>query len=214
MYMQLMRFKEKTHKPVVASMQEVAASGGYYVSLASDRIIAQPTTVVGSVGVIFNTFNFGGTLSKIGASTEAIKSGPLKDMGSPFKELTPEERAVMQAMVDEYYARFVHVLTTHRHLVGDQTQKIATDGSVFSGARAKELGLIDDTGLLEDAIDIARDLAHAPGAKVIMYKRPYGYRGSIYADTSVPIPQASGVTKLELPGGPWLPSGFYYLWNP
>ena len=214
MYQQVMRFKEKTHKPVVASMQEVAASGGYYVSLASDRIIAQPTTVVGSIGVIFNTFNFGGTLNKIGASTEAIKSGPLKDMGSPFKEMSSEERAVMQAMVDEYYALFVNVLTTHRKLVGEGTQKIATDGRVFSGTRAKELGLIDDVGLLEDAIDVARDLAHAPGAKVIMYKRPFGYRGSIYADTSVPVPQAGNVTKLELPGGPWLPSGFYYLWNP
>ena len=213
MYQQLMRFRRRTGKTVVASMQEVAASGGYYVSLASDRIVAQPTSVVGSIGVIFNTFNFGGTLNKIGASTEAIKSGPLKDMGSLFKELTPAERDVMQGMVDEYFARFVDVLTQHRSIRDPQTLRIATDGRVFSGQRACELGLVDEVGLLEDAIAIARKLADAPGAKVIMYKRPFGYQGSIYADTSVPQPQAN-VTRLELPGGPWLPSGFYYLWNP
>jgi len=217
MYEIVMRFKQKTHKPVVASMQEVAASGGYYVSLASDRLIAQPTTVVGSIGVIFNTFDFSGTMDKIGAQANAIKSGPLKDMGSPFKHLTPEERAVMQGMVDEYYTRFLDKLTTHRNLPNNTLRATLTDGRVFSGQRAKELGLIDDVGLLEDAIKTTRKLADAPNSRVVMYKRPYGYRGSIYAETNIPEPQAVGsknVTQLELPGGPLLPTGFYYLWNP
>src|SRR5205823_6385803 len=100
------RFKQKTHKPVVASLQEAAASGGDYVASGADRIVAQPTTIVGSIGVVFYTFNFSGTLQKIGASSEALKSGPLKDMGSPFKPITPQERAVMQGLIDEYYARF------------------------------------------------------------------------------------------------------------
>ena len=126
-----------------------------------------------------------------------------------------KRRAVMQGMVDEYYARFVSVVTTNRTLRGEGTQKIATDGRVFSGEHAKEIGLVDDLGLLTDALDTARKMANAPKAKAIMYKRPYGYRGSIYAETNVPQPQAaSNVTKLELPGGPWLPGGFYYLWNP
>jgi protease-4 len=220
MYQIVMRFKQKTHKPVVASMQEVAASGGYYVSLSADRIVAQPTTVVGSIGVIFNTFDFSGTMNKIGAQANAIKSGPLKDMGSPFKPLSDEERAVMQGMVDEYYARFVNVVAEHRKLPDNDVRRMVTDGRVFSGQRAKELGLIDDVGLLEDALATARKLADSPEARVVMYKRPFGYRGSIYADSNVPMPQAAGgaggtgVTKLELPGGPWLPSGFYYLWNP
>jgi protease-4 len=213
MYQIIMRFRERTHKPVVAALQEVAASGGYYVSLASDRIVAQPTTVVGSIGVIFSTFNFEGTLSKIGARSEAIKSGPLKDMGSPYKTLTPEERAIMQGMVDEYFARFVTVVRERRKLRDEATVRLVTDGRVFSGQRAMELGLIDDLGLLEDALTDARKLAGTPDAKVVMYKRPYGYRGSIYAESNVPQPQAN-VTKLELPGGQWLPSGFYYLWNP
>ena len=223
MYEELMRFRNKTHKPVVASCQEVVASGAYYVSCAADRIMAQPTSVVGSIGVIFNTFNFTGTMNKIGASADAIKSGPLKDMGSPFKPMTQQERDVMQGIVNEYYARFLHVVTEHRHVSDEATFKTCTDGRVFSGARAQELGLVDDLGLLEDAIDLARKMGSAPGGKAVMYKRPYGYRGSIYAEASVPQPQASGggggagggnVTKLELPGGPWLPSGFYYLWNP
>jgi protease IV len=225
MYEIVMRFKKKSKKPVVASMQEVAASGAYYVSLASDKMIAQPTTVVGSIGVIFNTFDFSGTMEKIGAQNNAIKSGALKDMGSPFKHLTPEERAVMQGIVDEYYARFLDKLTTHRNLPDGTLRKTLTDGRVFSGLRAKDLGLIDDIGLLEDAIATTRKMADAPGARVVMYKRPYGYRGSIYAEANLPVPQALGgaggaagaggnVTKLELPGGPWLPTGFYYLWNP
>jgi protease-4 len=219
MYQLLLRFRERTHKPVLASCQEVVASGAYYVSCAADRIIAQPTTVVGSIGVIFNTFNFQGTLGKIGASTEAIKSGPLKDMGSPFKTMTPQERAVMQGMVDEYYARFIHVVRTHRPVGNDSaTFETLTDGRVFSGARAKELGLIDDTGLLEDAIAQARKMGDAPKAKVVIYKRPYGYGGSIYAEAQTPAPKADSQTsssmKLELPGALGLPSGFYYLWNP
>jgi protease IV len=213
MYELLMRFRAKTKKPVIASLQEVAASGGYYVACASDRIMAQPTTVVGSIGVIFNTFNFTGTMNKIGASSVAIKSGPLKDMGSPFKPITDEERAVMQGMVDDYYARFVHVVTKHRKIDATK-QRTITDGRVFSGDRAQQLGLVDDLGLLEDALATARKMANAPRAKPIMYKRPFGYRGSIYADTSTPQPQATNVTKLELPGGPWLPTGFYYLWTP
>jgi protease-4 len=208
-----MRFRQKTGKPVIAALQEVAASGGYYVSLAGDCIIAQPTTVVGSIGVIFNTFNFQGTMSKVGARSEAIKSGPLKDMGSPFKEMSSEEREVMQGMVDEYYVRFVEVLRERRELSDPAVIALATDGRVFSGQRAMELGLVDSLGLLEDALDAARKLADAPGARVVMYKRPHGYRGSIYANSTAPQPQAN-VTRLELPGGPWLPSGFYYLWNP
>jgi protease-4 len=126
----------------------------------------------------------------------------------------------MQGIVDEYYARFIDKLEQHRQMPDTSLRTTITDGRVFSGQRAKELGLIDDVGLLEDAIKVTRKMADVPRAKVVMYKRPYGYRGSIYAETNLPEPQMAGtgagqnVTKLELPGGPWLPTGFYYLWNP
>jgi protease-4 len=215
MYESLKRFKAQTHKPVVASLQDVAASGAYYVSCASDKIVASPTSVVGSIGVIFNTFNISGTLDKIGAKSEAIKSGPLKDMGSPFKDLDPQARAVMQGMVDEYYARFVQIVTSNRPIAKDpDTVKMVTDGRVFSGTKAAELGLVDRTGLLDDAIDEAKSMAKAPGAKVVMYRRPYGYSGSIYAQSAVPQPQAN-VMQLKIPGlNDRLPSGFYYVWEP
>src|SRR5207237_279541 len=110
-------------------------SGAYYISCSADKIVAQPTTVVGSIGVIFNTFNLSGTLDKIGASADSIKSGPMKDMGSPFKPINPRERAIMQGMVDEYYARFVHVVTDNRPIgrADTETRQMITDGRVFSG---------------------------------------------------------------------------------
>ena len=214
MYQTVLRFRKETKKPVVASLQDVAASGAYYISCGADSVIAHPTSVVGSIGVIFNTFNVAGTLDKIGAKTEAIKSGPLKDMGSPFRDLDPQSRQVMQGMVDEYYHRFVSIVTTHRPVTDPETLKTATDGRVFSGEAAAKIGLVDRTGLLDDAIDEARRRANAPGAKVVLYRRPFGYSGSIYAQSPTPPPQAN-VLELKVPGlNDRLPSGFYYLWTP
>ena len=214
MYEMIMRFRQQTRKPVIASLQEVAASGGYYVACASDVIVASPTSVVGSIGVIFNTFEASRGLDKLGIRAEAIKSGPLKDMGSPFKALTADERAVMQGMVDEYYGRFVSIVKEHRPLNDAEKLKTATDGRVFSGRQALAVGLVDEVGLLEDAIKLARRTANAPGAKVVMYKRPYGFSGSIYASAQVPEPQAN-VTHLNVPAmDSFMPTGFYYLWQP
>jgi protease IV len=213
MYGMVSEFRKKTKKPVIAATQEMAASGGYYVALASDKIVAHPTSVVGSIGVIFNTFDIEGTMGKIGVRSEAIKSGPLKDMGSPFHRLTEPERAVMQGMVDEYHQRFVAVVKAHRPITDEKTLSLVTDGRVFSGEQAKALGLVDETGSLEDALRLAKEMGQAPNARVILYKRPYGYGGSIYADSATPQPRAN-VLKLELPfGREMLPTGFYYLWD-
>ena len=214
MYQMVKDFREKTNKPVIAATQEVAASGAYYVACGCDEIVAHPTSVVGSIGVIFETFDVSRGLDKLGIKSESIKSGDLKDMGSPFKPLAPEARAVMQGMIDEYYARFVTVVTSNR-AIQDQTKlRTATDGRVFSGRQALELGLVDRLGTLEDAIKLAKEKANAPRAAVVMYKRPYGYSGSIYADSSTPPPRAN-VLKLDLPVEDlFLPRGFYYLWKP
>jgi protease-4 len=214
MYQILKRFKEKTGKPVVASAQEVAASGAYYVSCAADKIVAQPTSIVGSIGVIFETYNLEGTMMKLGIQPGSFKSAAHKDIGSPFRQPTPEEQKIMQGLVDEYYARFKGVVTDNRHLPQDQTFTTITDGRVFSGEQAAALGLVDQTGLLEDAIDLAKRLGHAPDAKVIAYKHPYGYGGSIYAMNSTPQPK-SDVLQLQLPqAASFLPAGFYYMWQP
>jgi protease-4 len=183
--------------------------------------------VVGSIGVLFSTMEFEGALDKLGVKSEAIKSAPLKDMGSPFKALGRNERVVMQEMVDEYFVRFMGVVADNRPVKEPRpTLPVAADyagvysGRVFTGVQAVELGLADRTGRLEDAIKLAREMGKAKGAKVIMYRRPYGYGGSIYASGDVPAPAAQQpggptVLRLELPESrAFLPGGFYYVWQP
>ena len=207
------RFRSRSGKPVVAAAQEVAASGSYYIACAADRIVVQPTSVVGSIGVIFQTFDISGTMDKIGARAEAIKSGPMKDMGSFFKPLGAEERKVMQGMIDAYYQRFQLVVTAGRKLEGDRLAAVA-DGRVFTGDQAFAHGLADQTGMLTDAIDLARELGKASNAKAVLYKRPYGYGGSIYASSPTPMPQGNVINLSLTPPDMVLPTGFYYLWRP
>lgn len=216
MYQLVQRFKKKTGKPVIASCQEVAASGAYYVSCASDTIVAQPTSVVGSIGVIFSSFNVAGTMNLIGVKPEVVKSGRLKDMASPFKPLEGEERQLVQDMLDEYHRRFIAVVVEGRRFPSDASVVDKTDGRVFTGEQAKRLGLVDQLGLLEDAIDLARTRANAPNARTVMYRRPYGYSGSIYATQPMPPASAQGGINLALPEtSPLaLPSGFHYFWSP
>lgn len=217
MYEMIRDFRAETKKPVVASAQEICASGAYYIACGADEIVANPTSVVGSIGVILQTFEFSGTMSKLGIRSEAITSGALKDMGSPFKPLDPQARAVMQGMIDEYYDRFVGVVKSNRaELVSGGSERLATatDGRVFSGEQAHAMGLVDRIGRLEDAIERARELGKAPNARAVMYKRPYGYSGSIYATNPTPQP-AANVLTLQLPENDLLlPRGFYYLWQP
>lgn len=224
MYQMVRRFREKTGKPVIVSAQEIMASGGYYIACAADEIVVQPTSVVGSIGVIFETMQFKGTMDKLGITTSSIKSGWLKDMGSPFKLLRDDEKKVMQGMVDEYFGRFVAVVRSERQIAEAPAKDFAEynqagydgvfSGRVWSGESAVKLGLADRTGLLSDAIDVARTRCKSPGAKVIMYRRPYAYGGSIYASSPTQPPDAN-VLRLELPQtGALLPDGFYYLWRP
>ncbi len=208
LYDMIKRFRERTGKPVVASVQEVAASGAYYACCGCNRIVAQPTSLVGSIGVIFMTFDFSGTMNKIGVQSEAIKSGPLKDMGSPFRPMNAQDRAVMQGMIDEFYARFVGVVTSNRPVKSAELKTI-TDGRVFSGREALDLGLVDELGLLQDAISSTKKMVNAPNAKVVMYKRSYGYGGSIYAETEA---QARGGRDATAnPGGEPLSSHRFLL---
>lgn len=224
MYETLLKFRKKTGKPIVASIQEVGASGAYYLSCAADKIVAQPTSVVGSIGVIFESMEFSGTLDKIGARAWAITSGPLKEMGSPFKPLEAREQVVMQEMVNEYFARFVGIVRTRRPITetpkADLTEYKKLDyagifsGRVFSGAEGKKRGLVDEVGLLPDAIELAKSLGNATNARVVIYRRPYGYSGSIYAASTIPSPKTN-ITAIDLPGADaFVRAGFYYLWRP
>ena len=215
MYQILKRFRAKTRKPVVASGQEVVASGAYYVSCGADKIVAQPTTLVGSIGVIFETFDVTDGLGKLGITSRAYVSAEHKDIGSPFRHPTDSDAVIFQGLVNDYFARFKSVVTDNRPLSPtDADFKALTDGRVVSGEAASHDGLVDQVGLLEDAVKLAKTMAHADGAEVVMYRRPYGYGGSIYAAADVAAPKAEGL-KLELPEAATpLPAGFYYLWRP
>ena len=214
MYQMVKRFKDKTHKPVVASILDVGASGAYYVSCAADKIVAQPTSLVGSIGVIFETFNLEGTMQKLGVKPENYKSAAHKDIGSWFREPTDDEKQIMQSLVDEYYARFKSIVTSGRPTLDTSKLTMITDGRVFSGEVGKQLGLVDQVGLLEDAIETAKEISKTPDASVVEFKRPYSYGGSIYALNSAPTPK-SHVLQLQLPdAAAVLPTGFYYIWKP
>lgn len=212
MYELIQRFGRRSGKPVVASAQDVAASGGYYVCLAADRIVAHPTSIVGSIGVIFTSFDASGTMALIGLRSTAIKSGELKDMASPLKPLDPRAAAVMQQMVDEYFGRFSGAVRTARKL-SDAQLAAATDGRVFSGQTALAMGLIDELGLLDDAIAAAEKLAHVEHSRVIVYRRPHGHAGSVYAYGGEPAAPERWTAEVAGHAG-LLPAGFYYLWRP
>ena len=213
MYRDLCNFRKHTGKPVVACMMDVAASGGYYLAMGCDRVYAHPSTVTGSIGVIMSLYNASGLFGMLGVRSDPIKSGPNKDLGNPGREMTPEERAILQGMVDGFYGQFVAVVAEGRHMPEDRVRALA-DGRVFTGTEAHKLGLVDEVGYLEDALQAAMDLACLKDAAVVAYDRGEGYRGSIYA-ASPKVPSQINV-KLDLPGlsGPLAGSGFLYLWEP
>jgi protease-4 len=212
MYHDLMKFREKTGIPVVACMMDVAASGAYYLAMACDCVYAHPSTVTGSIGVIMTLYNASGLFQKIGLESNPIKSGPNKDIGNPGRPMTPEERAILQGVVNCFYGQFVHVVALGRHLPEERVRELA-DGRVYSGLEAKMLGLVDEVGHLDDAIAAAKQLACLKDARIVAYDRCDGYRGSIYAGLPK-IPSEINV-KLQVPGLNMKPgASFMYLWQP
>lgn len=161
----------KETKPIVVSMGGTAASGGYYISTQADKIVALPTTMTGSIGVISRLVNVEGLLEKLGIQIETFKGGKYKDMYWGFRELTPEEEEIMQGMVDEYYEQFIDVVAEGRGLNKEEVRSLAT-GQLYSGTKAKELGLVDELGDLDTAINLALELAGLKTAVVEYYQPP------------------------------------------
>lgn len=155
-------------KPVVALMTEVAASGGYYVASAADRIVADPSTLTGSIGVLVVLPNLQEFNRRIGVRTVVFKSGRFKDMGNPDRPVTPEEEAIFRALVREAYERFVRVVAQGRRMDRGRVLQLA-DGRIYTGAQAHRLGLVDTLGSLDDAVALARELARLPRARVVEY---------------------------------------------
>jgi protease IV len=175
-YDEVKRVRAKNNKTVIASMGSVAASGGYYIAAATDRIVANPGTLTGSIGVIMETANVEGLLQKIGVEGVVIKSGKYKDVGSPLRKMSEEERGLMQSVMDDVHQQFIEAVAEGRELELAAAQALA-DGRIFTGRQAKEAKLVDELGDLEDAIQLAADIAGIDGEpKVVEPKRRFSIR--------------------------------------
>jgi len=152
-------------KPVVVSMGSVAASGGLYVSVPATRIVANPGTITGSIGVIVQTYNLRKLAEKVGVEVITVKSGRFKDLLNPFKEPDPEALKIVQQLIDDSYEQFVEAVAEGRNLPVEKVREFA-DGRIFTGRQAKELGLVDELGSIEKAVEVAKRLAKCPGCEV------------------------------------------------
>ncbi|MFA9478271.1 signal peptide peptidase SppA [Phycisphaerales bacterium AB-hyl4] len=224
MYREVQRFRRETGKPVIALMMDLATSGGYYVACASDHIVAYPTSITGSVGVLLQTVSFKPALERWGIELEALTSGKNKTAGSMFETLTDEHREVLQRMVDDFYQGFVDVVRSARPTMDDETFALVTDGRVFTGSDAAALGLVDETGDLYDAFARAKSKVNLDRADLVIYHRPLRYAGSPYSPTTMAGPHEPPVDRTQinllqlnvagLPGFADAPVGLYYLWRP
>jgi protease-4 len=176
-------YQKDTGVKVVAAMMGVAASGGYYVALAADKIYALPTTVTGSIGTLSLKLDVSGLMGKVGVETETVKSAPLKDMWSPFRPAQEEERAIMQGLIDQLFDRFKQKVAQRRPgMTPEQFQKSVT-GRIFTAGEALELGLIDQVGYPEEAFAAARQMAGLGEARLVVYHRPGANPSSIYSQS-------------------------------
>ena len=211
-YREIMLFREETHVPVIAALMDVAASGGYYIALAADRIVAHPTTVTGSIGTIMVTANVEGLLGKIGVATNTFKSAEHKDMGSPFRTLTAEERTIFQSVIDELLRQFVAKVVERRRLPEAVARELA-DGRIYTAPQALDKRLVDAVGYMPDALAAARRAIGVDEAKVVVYKRPREYQATYYAQTRTET-HALDATVERLATLAGAGPRFLYLWAP
>jgi protease-4 len=189
------RVRNKSNKAIIASMGNVAASGGYYIAAATDRIIANPGTLTGSIGVIMEMANVEGLLKKVGVEGIVIKSGRFKDVGSPLRKMSEEERKLMQSLMDDVHQQFIQAVADGRSLEISDVQPLA-DGRIFTGRQAKEARLVDELGDLDDAIHLAADIVGIEGEpKIVEPRRRFSVRELLESRL------ASFFPKLELQSG-------------
>ncbi len=218
LYHELQEFKQKRMVPIITSIMDLGTSGGYYVAMASDYIFAHPSTITGSIGVIMLTLNAQGLLEKVGIQPAAIVSGPKKSMGSPFRSMNEEERAIFQDAIDRLYARFLAVVEQGRPKLNTTQIRQLADGRIYTADIAKAEGLIDEIGYLDDAIERAKKSAQLTDAQVVTYTRSRRETNqNIYSHFEPPtvgqlgFPQLNANTVLGALGGT---PQMMYMWIP
>jgi protease-4 len=212
---ELIRFKQETGVPIVACLMDVGASGAYYIATAADEIIAHPTSVTGAIGVMALKFNVQSLLSRIGIEEETIKSAEMKDLWSPFRPNTPEEREIIQSIIDTLHERFVDVVADGRKSLSKERVEKLADGRVYSADQAKEAGLIDRVGYLNHAVEGMKASLGIEKASLVIYYRPGTYKGTVYSGLPAGAPQVLNLIAIN-GQGLTAPAGihFMYLWAP
>jgi protease-4 len=214
MHDEITRFKEGG-KPVVAIMMDVAASGAYYIACACDEIVAQPSTVTGSIGVVMQMFDLSGTMQMVGVKSDAITSGAFKDAGSPLRPMRPEEREVFEQIVKDMYERFIKVVAAGRPGLEEADVRRLADGRVYTATQALEAGLIDRIMTMRGAIEIVKQRADLKRIRLVAYQRASGYRPNYYAQAPSARDGDVNLLKVDLPSlfDVTVPQ-FMYLWAP
>ncbi len=215
LYHEIQAYQGRTGVKVIALFMGLAASGGYYVALPADRIVAHPTTITGSVGVIFITPRIDDLMTKIGVAVDVNKSGKNKDTGSPFRPRTAEEAALIQDLTDQLGERFFDLVQTHRRLSPADLEEVKT-ARIFLAPKALALGLVDEIGYTGDALEAARRQAGLRAdARVVVYRRneypdDTVYNSAVRGGRPQPALTDWGLTAEIFDAG----TGFYYLWQP
>lgn len=213
LFNEIKQFRTRTRLPVVALMMGLSTSGGYYIASACNHITAHPSTITGSIGVISIFPNIEELFSKVGVKMTVIKSGQMKDSGSPFREMNTEEQAVFQDVVDGFHEDFLRAVQTGRKdKIPLAKLRSLADGRIYTAPKAKELGLIDSVGYFDDALKTVLELAGVTDASVVSYSYYPATKTNIYA-TRLNSSMALGSDELRQLVQT-LKSGFYYLWIP
>lgn len=211
LYNEILKFRKDTGKKVIVHMKDVAASGGYYIAAGADKIVAHPTTITGSIGVIMTVLNLEGLFDWAHISQKVIKSGRLKDIGSPNRAMTEEEEQLFQEIIMEMQRRFVDVVARGRNMTREDVEVLA-DGRMYTGEQAEKNGLVDFLGYMDKAIELAKKEAGIDRAKIIRYRRQIGLSELIFTLASGSMKMqslidADALMKKQTPT-------FMYLWAP
>ncbi len=212
-YMRILRVKKEKKIPFVALFGDVSASGGYYLGAACDKIVAHPGTLTGSIGVIFSVSNMEGLFAKVGYKQDPIKSGKHKDIGSPARPMTPEERVILQTLIDDAYGQFVQAVADGRKMTVEQVRPLA-DGRIYSGNQALALGLVDKLGDSLDATKLAAEMGGIKDEKPRV-RRDTEKLNDIFEmlETRARLTFGLSSAGVTLNAGPAIPRGLLYAWS-
>ncbi len=214
-YHELLEYKKRKGVKIIAAMMDISTSGGYYISMSADKIVAHPTTITGSIGVLALKLNVKGLFEKIGIEDETVKSGEKKDIASPFRPFSEEEKEIFQEIIDSLFQRFINVVKTGRkNLSREEIQKIS-DGRIYTAQQALDLKLIEQIRYTDDEIELEKKEAGIKEAKLITYHRPHQYKENIYSSNYSGAPQTINILNIDMNSfADRIGTQFMYIWMP